>query len=139
MKNSNIIISVVIVLCIAAGVTAYGLINPENNIFTNLPGFNPNDPSTGGDGPGPGNGGSGGSGPGNGGSGGSGPGNGGSGITAFEAKNIANKHIGADDCSAGTPRILDNGNWIVPVIDKHGNVVDGIEIDSKNGKVIGRA
>ncbi|WP_409200351.1 endoglucanase [Methanobrevibacter sp. DSM 116169] len=37
MEKSNIIISVIIVLCIAAGVTAYGLTNPDNEIFSSLP------------------------------------------------------------------------------------------------------
>lgn len=41
MKNSNIIISVVIVLLIAGGVTAYSFVNPESNIL-NLPSFTPN-------------------------------------------------------------------------------------------------
>ncbi|MCL2156964.1 MAG: endoglucanase [Methanobrevibacter sp.] len=137
MKNSNIIISIIVVLCIGAGVTAYGLINPENNIFTNLPGFNPEDSTTGGDDQETGNGESGGSGSG---SGGSGTNSGsGSGISASNAKNIANNHIAAEGCYAGTPKTLDNGNWLVPVIDANGNIVDGIEIDSKNGKVIGRA
>ena len=36
MDNSSIIISVVIVLCIAAGVTAYGLTNDSNSVFTDL-------------------------------------------------------------------------------------------------------
>ncbi len=42
MKNSNIIISVIIVLCIAGGVTAYGFLNPDGNIM-NLPGFSSSD------------------------------------------------------------------------------------------------
>ncbi len=42
MKNSNIIISVIIVLVIAGGVSAYGLLNPESNIL-NLPGFTSDD------------------------------------------------------------------------------------------------
>ena len=43
MDNSSIIISVVIVLCIAAGVTAYGLTNDSNNVFNDLSGFTPDD------------------------------------------------------------------------------------------------
>ena len=43
MDNSSIIISVVIVLCIAAGVTAYGLTNDSNNVFNDLAGFTPDD------------------------------------------------------------------------------------------------
>lgn len=42
MNNSNIIISVIIVLCIAAGVTAYSLTNNDSdNVFTDLQGFTP--------------------------------------------------------------------------------------------------
>ena len=43
MDNSSIIISVVIVLCIAAGVTAYGLTNDSNNVFNDLSGFTPDE------------------------------------------------------------------------------------------------
>ena len=43
MDNSSIIISVVIVLCIAAGVTAYGLTNDSNTVFNDLSGFTPDD------------------------------------------------------------------------------------------------
>lgn len=41
MDNSNIIISVIIVLCIAAGVTAYGISEGENTVFNDLTGFSP--------------------------------------------------------------------------------------------------
>ena len=40
MGHANIIISVIVVLCIAAGVTAYGLTNPDN-AFSDLAGFTP--------------------------------------------------------------------------------------------------
>ena len=40
MNHSNLLISIIIVLCIAAGVTAYGLTNPDN-VFSNLAGFTP--------------------------------------------------------------------------------------------------
>lgn len=36
MDKSNIIISIIIVICIAAGVAAYGITNSENPIFSNL-------------------------------------------------------------------------------------------------------
>ena len=36
MEKSNIIISIIIVICIAAGVAAYGITNSENPIFSNL-------------------------------------------------------------------------------------------------------
>ncbi len=41
MDNSNIIISIIIVLCIAAGVTAYGISEGDNAIFNDLTGFSP--------------------------------------------------------------------------------------------------
>ncbi|WP_295722103.1 endoglucanase [uncultured Methanobrevibacter sp.] len=39
MEKSNIIISVIIVLCIAAGVTAYGVTSENNGIFKTLQGI----------------------------------------------------------------------------------------------------
>ena len=45
MDHSDIIISVIVVLCIAAGVTAYGLTTP-NNVFSDLAGFSPSDSSS---------------------------------------------------------------------------------------------
>lgn len=36
MEKSNIIISIIIVICIAAGVAAYGITNSENPVFSNL-------------------------------------------------------------------------------------------------------
>ena len=39
MDNSNIIISIIIVLCIAAGVTAYGISEGDNAVFNDLTGF----------------------------------------------------------------------------------------------------
>ena len=94
MDNSNIIISVIIVLCIAAGVTAYGISEGDNAVFTDLSGFSPDSSNSGSDGIGnasmnnsnngsgslisaPANGGS--TGSGGSGSGGSGSGSGGSG------------------------------------------------------------
>ena len=41
MDNSNIIISIIIVLCIAAGVTAYGISEGDNAVFNDLTGFSP--------------------------------------------------------------------------------------------------
>lgn len=36
MDKSNIIISIIIVICIAAGVAAYGITNSDNPVFSNL-------------------------------------------------------------------------------------------------------
>ncbi len=45
MDNSNIIISIIIVLCIAAGVTAYGISEGDNAVFNDLSGFSPDSSS----------------------------------------------------------------------------------------------
>lgn len=45
MDNSNIIISIIIVLCIAAGVTAYGISEGDNAVFNDLTGFSPDSSS----------------------------------------------------------------------------------------------
>ena len=50
VDNSNIIISVIIVLCIAAGVTAYGISEGDNAVFTDLSGFSPDSSNSGSDG-----------------------------------------------------------------------------------------
>ncbi|ADC47915.1 hypothetical protein mru_2065 [Methanobrevibacter ruminantium M1] len=47
MDNSNIIISVIIVLCIAAGVTAYGISEGDNAVFSDLTGFSPSSTDSG--------------------------------------------------------------------------------------------
>ena len=47
MDNSNIIISVIIVLCIAAGVTAYGISEGNNAVFNDLTGFTPDSSDSG--------------------------------------------------------------------------------------------
>ncbi len=43
MDKANIIISIIIVLCIAAAVTAYGITNSENPIFSDLSSMGAND------------------------------------------------------------------------------------------------
>lgn len=154
MKNSNIIISVIIVLCIAGGVTAYSITNPEGGI-SNLLGYTPTDSDDSGDGStgvdGVNNGSSsdssGGSNSGN--SNGANPGssssnskpstNGNSnpthnGMTAAQAKSIAQGAIEEDGAYAGNA-YWDSSiqMWVVKVYDKNGNVVDGIGIDA-NGR-----
>ena len=47
MDNSNIIISIIIVLCIAAGVTAYGISEGDNAVFNDLTGFSPDSSDSG--------------------------------------------------------------------------------------------
>lgn len=143
MKNSNIIISVIVVLCIAGGVTAYQVLNPNDSVFSNLEGFTPSetvDTSVSeGEGESTGGGSSDGSASSNGGSSSNGNGggsSGGSGIASSEAKQIATKYIGEPGAYAGTPKKSSNGNWIVPIYDKNGNLMGGAEIDSK-GNYIG--
>lgn len=137
MKNSNIIISVVIVLCIAGAVTAYGLANPEDNIFTNLAGFTPEEDSATDDGvEDTGEGGAGDNGPIKGGSSevGSGSISGStSGLSSSEALQIATDGIEVPGCYPGNPEKLENGNWYVPVLNSNGEIVDGFEIDYKTG------
>ena len=45
MDKANIIISIIIVLCIAAAVAAYGLTNTNNPIFSDLSSMGANNPS----------------------------------------------------------------------------------------------
>jgi len=47
LDKANIIISIIIVLCIAAAVTAYGITNTENPIFSNLSSMGANDAGNG--------------------------------------------------------------------------------------------
>ena len=132
MDNSNIIISVIIVLCIAAGVTAYGISEGDNAVFTDLSGFSPDSSNSGSDGIGnasmnnsnngsgslisaPANGGS--TGSGGSGSGGSGSGSGGSGggsqttdigydASLKKAQELAGNAAFVSSTDAGTYRIF---------------------------------
>ncbi|MDR1721963.1 MAG: endoglucanase [Methanobrevibacter sp.] len=146
MRNTNLIIAIIIVLCIAAGVTAYGIINPDNSII-NLPGYTPDTGSTGSDSGDAGktttDTGTGGSSSGSG-SGSNGGNNGGSGggssvvthdgMTNTKAKEIATNAIEEPGAYAGTPYWdAEDHLWIVPVLDKNGNQVDGIGVDPKTG------
>lgn len=143
MEKSNIIISIIIVLCIAAAVTAYGLTNNDDAIFSDLANMGSSDlgdngigdssgsssngaSSSGGSGSGSGRGGSGGGGSGGGGDSGS--------ITQSVAKQIAQKHISQAGCTAGTPYLRGN-EWKVPVYDSHGNQVDTISVNRYTGAV----
>jgi len=149
MKNSNIIISVIIVLCIAGGVAAYDIVNPDANIFSFqsvTPSGDGNNPDNTGDGlntgdtPGangnPGTGGSSGGSSSGGGSGSGGSGSGGSqgGMSAAQAKRIAQNAIAEPGATAGNP-VWDGSikMWVVKVYDKNGTVIDAIGVDS-NGR-----
>ncbi len=162
MEKSNLIISIIIVVCIAAGVAAYGITNSDNVIFSNLAGVGSDSGNNGlgsgnnssginvetgsgsssGTGSGSGHGSGTGSGSGSGQGSGTGSGSGGSKpspsqtkITPSKAKSIANQHISQEGCYAGTPQ--DTGSeYIVPVLNENGKQVGEISI-SYSGKVIG--
>ncbi|WP_400258750.1 PepSY domain-containing protein [Methanobrevibacter smithii] len=157
MDKSNIIISIIIVICIAAGVAAYGITNSENPIFSNL---NSLDSGSGDSGNGIGNNtthhdspstSSHGSGVSS--SSGSGSGSGGGShhtpytphhpsspkITSEQAKEIANQHIEQSGWYAGTPTLsADRTVWYVPIYDQSGNTVDSMEINANTGVLIGK-
>ncbi|MBQ6512200.1 endoglucanase [Methanobrevibacter sp.] len=154
MDKENIIISIIIVLCIAAAVAAYGLTNSNNPIFSDLSSMAGGDSSghglgnnstaktgsgssvattttsSGGSGTG-----SGGSGSGSGGSG-SGSGGGGSGsntrLSYSEATSIANSAIQVEGAYAVYQGFSD-GMWIFRIYDSEGNVVDGIGVVDATG------
>lgn len=157
MDKSNIIISIIIVICIAAGVAAYGITNSENPIFSNL---NSLDSGSGDSGNGIGNNtthhdspstSSHGSGVSS--SSGSGSVSGGGShhapytphhpsspkITSEQAKEIANQHIEQSGWYAGTPTLsADRTVWYVPIYDQSGNTVDSMEINANTGVLIGK-
>jgi hypothetical protein len=147
MEKSNIIISVIVVLCIAAGVTAYGLSNPDDNIFSNLAGLDGGGSdglgnnttranSTSGTGSG---------------SASSGSGQGSSSTPSTtskpketpktdpkpdprirEVKDVANTFISEPGCYAGNP-VEQPPGWYVPVLNSAGNVVDGLYLVKVDG------
>lgn len=148
MDNSNIIISIIIVLCIAAGVTAYSLTN-DDNVFTDLEGITPDSGDDGGLGD---------NGVGNTTgdigtsveSSGSGSGSGGGNvhpkpnpkptpnyISKSKAMGIASSCVEQPGCSVKTAS-LSGGSYYCYVYDADGNQVDCIVIDAKTGAVLGR-
>ncbi|KZX15441.1 hypothetical protein MBCUT_15290 [Methanobrevibacter cuticularis] len=143
MKNSNIIISVIIVLCIAAGVTAYGLTNQDNGILTSLPGFStdssPNsedvsEVDNGGENDGSASAAESGSSSGSS-SGGTGSGNSHNGMTSNKALEIATGAIQEPGAYPGTPTWDSSMNmWIIKIYDSDGNVIGGIGVDPSTGR-----
>ncbi|MCQ2964072.1 MAG: PepSY domain-containing protein [archaeon] len=148
LDNSNIIISIIIVLCIAAGVTAYSLTN-DDNVFTDLEGITPDSGDDGGLGD---------NGVGNTTgdigtsveSSGSGSGSGGGNvhpkpnpkptpnyISKSKAMGIASSCVEQPGCSVKTAS-LSGGSYYCYVYDADGNQVDCIVIDAKTGAVLGR-
>ncbi len=161
MDKANIIISIIVVLCIAAAVAAYGITNSDSPIFSDLSSMSSSDDagngignisslnngtgssvatttsSSGSTGSGSSGSSSGGSGSGSGsGSGGSGSGGGGSGTSTHlsysQAQSIANGAIEQAGCYAGNGR-YSNGYWIFTIYDADGNAVDGIGVNDATG------
>ena len=134
MDHSNMIISVVIVLCIAVGVTAYSIINPDRSI-TNLLGYTSTDIENTNDGKSPSN---------NGINNGSGDNNRSSSsngrsssssstgsITASEAKKIVQGAIEEPGTYTGSEQWDSSMQmWVVKVYDRNGKVIDSIGVDS---------
>ena len=166
MNNSNIIVSIIIVLSIAAGVTVYGLNEGDNAVFSDLTGFTPASSDSGSNGLGdlisndsnqqnsgmngvssPSSSGSssnGGSGSGSSSSGGSGSGGSGSSggsqtptkISSSQAKSIASGFIEED--GAYVSNVKDDGSmYICYISDANGEVVDAIGI-SYSGENLGK-
>ena len=160
MDKANLIISIIIVLCIATAVAAYGIINNQNAIFSDLSSMDSGSGSSGSNGIGNNttststssgsgsgsSGSSGGSGSSSGaGSGsssgrsGSGSGSGGSGSglvhTSAEIRAIAMNHVEVSGCYAGTPR-YSGGYWYVTIYNSTDNtVVSGFAINDRTGHV----
>ena len=166
MNNSNIIVSIIIVLAIAAGVTAYGLTNDSNTVFNDLSGFTPGSTgdtgignltnssgnsgsaSSGGSGAGSGSGTGSGSGSGAGSGSGSGTGSGsGSGssssggssgptISASQAKSIAASQIEEPGWHIGTVTYNSGGYYVCTVVDGSGTNHGTILVGSGTGRIL---
>ena len=156
MEKSNIVITIIIVLCIATAVAAYGIINNPNAMFSDLasmgsgsgnghgPGNNttqvknPASSGSGSSGSGSGGGSSGGSGGGS--SGGSGGGSGGGSSSgpihsASEISGIASSAVSVSGCYVGTPSYSD-GYWSVTIYNStDGSAVDSLVINDATGSV----
>ena len=148
MDKANIIISIIIVLCIAAAVAAYGLTNTNNPIFSDLSSMGANNPSDNGLGNNTAvtngsstpttttsSGSSTGSGSGSSGSSSSGSGSGSSSSTKLSystAKAIASDAIAEEGCYAGSG-YYSNGYWIFTIYDADGNAVDSIGVNDATG------
>ena len=157
MDKANIIISIIVVLCIAAAVAAYGITNSDSPIFSDLSSMSASNDSgsgvgnisslnngtgssvatTSSSGGSSGSSSSGSSGSGGSGSGsGSGSGGGGSGTSTHlsysQAQSIANGAIQEAGCYAGNGR-YSSGYWIFTIYDANGNAVDSIGVNDATG------
>ncbi len=158
MNNSNIIISIIIVLAIAAGVTAYGLTNDSNTVFNDLSGFTPGSTgdtgignltnssgnsgsaSSGGSGAGSGTGTGSGSGSGTGSGSGSGSSSSGSSsgpnISPSQAKSIAASQIEEPGWHIGTVTYNSGGYYVCTVVDGSGTNHGTILVGSGTGRIL---
>ena len=158
MNNSNIIVSIIIVLAIAAGVTAYGLTNDSNTVFNDLSGFTPGSTgdtgignltnssgnsgsaSSGGSGAGSGLGTGSGSGSGTGSGSGSGSsssgGSSGPTISASQAKSIAASQIEEPGWHIGTVTYNSGGYYVCTVVDGSGTNHGTILVGSGTGRIL---
>ena len=162
MEKSNIIISIIIVLCIAAAVAAYGITNSNNPIFSDLSSMGANDnngngignitagnhsnsvattsgSSNTGSGSGSGSGSSSGSSSSsssgsssNGGSNSNGGSSSGTQLSYSQAQAIAANSVLEEGCKIGSG-YYSNGYWIFNVYDADGNVVDSIGVNDATG------
>ena len=154
MDKANIIISIIIVLCIAAAVAAYGITNSDNPIFSDLSSMNANDDTGNGLGNNTtmGNGSSvattsGSNSVSSGSSSGSGSSSSGSSsgsgssssdsssntqLSYSDAKSIASGAIAEEGCYAGSG-YYSGGYWYFTVYDADGNAVDGIAVNDATG------
>ena len=158
MNNSNIIVSIIIVLAIAAGVTAYGLTNDSNTVFNDLSGFTPGSTgdtgignltnssgnsgsaSSGGSGAGSGSGTGSGAGSGTGSGSGSGAsssgGSSGPTISASQAKSIAASQIEEPGWHIGTVTYNSGGYYVCTVVDGSGTNHGTILVGSGTGRIL---
>jgi hypothetical protein len=63
-------------------------------------------------------------------------------ISPTEAQKLATKYIETSGVTAGTPKLISQGNtqvYVVPLIDENGSTVGEIDINAKNGKNLGGA
>ena len=141
MEKSNIIISIIIVLCIAAAVAAYGITNSNNPIFSDLSSMNSNNNLGDGIGnnstvgnssntatsSGSSNGGSS-----NGVSSGGSSSSGTAKLSYATAKSIANGAVGEPGCYAGSG-YYSGGYWYFSILDEDGKAVDTISVNDATG------
>ena len=154
MDKANIIISIIIVLCVAAAVAAYGLTNSDNPIFSGLSSMSSNtagsgvgnstaahngtgtSSTTGSSSSGSGSSGGSSSGTGTGGGSGSSGSGGGSGsnthLSYSEAQSIANGAIGVQGSYAANG-YYSGGYWYFTIYDANGNNVDIISVNDATG------